>query len=200
MHQSSGSEAQKWRERVDGLITGLFRTFFPTKLYDAPASPDIMVEIQCEPNRNCNTDQASFKAYTFRWLAVTAQLCPWTKDRIMQKIRGSAAGAAQQCSGGDGGTWCGQNWNSDVWDGHNGAGEQMSALSVIMATMIDSVPLPVTASTGGISVGDPLAGIDTRGNLKLPKIQTADKVGAAILTVMIIAAMLSGCWFMIQDP
>jgi mannan endo-1,6-alpha-mannosidase len=158
-----------------------------------------MVEIQCEPKRNCNPDQTSFKAYTSRWLAVTTQLCPWTSALIMPKLRASAQGAARQCSGLDSGDWCGQNWNSDVWDGFHGAGEQMSALAVIGSTLIDKAPKPVTARSGGTSESDPNAGIDITPQQFWRKITVFDRTGAAILTSLPVLVTFGAAWWMIGD-
>jgi mannan endo-1,6-alpha-mannosidase len=156
-----------------------------------------MVEVGCEPAKKCNPDQTSFKAYTSRWLAVTTQLCPWTADKIMPKLRESAMGAARQCSGGDVGSWCGQSWNAPVWDGFQGVGEQMSALATIGANLIKVAPKPKTAKTGGTSEGDPNAGTEVP-KYKLYKISTADRTGAAIVTFLAMFTMLVGAWWMVD--
>jgi mannan endo-1,6-alpha-mannosidase len=158
-----------------------------------------MVEIQCEIKKVCNTDQTSFKAYTLRWLAVTTQLCPWTKDKIMPKIRASGMGAAAQCLGGDDRTWCGQNWNSPIWDGTRGAGEQMSALAAISANLITGMPKPVTGQTGGLSQSDPNAGNIAPRIAPLSKLTAADTVGASILTVMAGLGMVATCRWLMLD-
>jgi mannan endo-1,6-alpha-mannosidase len=160
-----------------------------------------MVEIQCEGKKGdeaCDRDQTSFKAYTTRWLAVTTQLAPFTASKIMPKLRDSAKGAAQQCSGGNEKTWCGQNWNVAEWDGFRGIGEQMSALAVIGTTLLENeeVQQLVTQDTGGTSKGDPTAGITVRYPYFLPNIQTADTVGASIITA-VASITLAGIWIWI---
>lgn len=147
----------------------------------------MMVEVACEPRQTCNNDQPSFKAYLSRWMAATAQIAPFTQDRIMKKLRASALGAAKQCSGGPDGTTCGRRWNQAEWDTKLGVGEQMSALSVIQANLIQKVEPPVTAAKGGVSQGDPSAG--TQGDnpiildpLLTRKITGGDRAGAIILT------------------
>jgi len=156
-----------------------------------------MVEVGCEIAKKCNFDQTSFKAYTARWLAVTTQLCPWTADKVMPILRASATGAAKQCIGGDTGTWCGQNWNSDVWDGFNGVGEQMSALATIGANLIKSAPKPKTSKTGGTSQGDPNAG-GNQPRYKFYTISTADRTGAAVLTFVTLFCFLLSAWWMVD--
>lgn len=153
-----------------------------------------MVEVTCEPLGNCNNDQPAFKAFLTRWLAVTAQLIPDLHERIFTYLRKSAAGAAGQCSGGALGRHCGREWNTTTWDGLSGVGEQMSALAVIQAMMLDTtdLPAPVGATTGGTSKGNPSAGTGnsgTTGSDGLPRVNretitTGDKAGAGILTAI----------------
>jgi mannan endo-1,6-alpha-mannosidase len=198
--QTNGDRQHKWKTRVDGLIDKFFERFFPRTINDRPASENVMVEIQCEPKKTCNPDQTSFKAYTSRWLAVTTQLCPWTAPKIMPKLRASAQGAARQCSGLDTGDWCGQDWNSDVWDGFHGVGEQMSALAVIGSMLVDKgARKPTTARTGGTSESDPNAGIDKVPQQHWRKITKADEVGAWIVTVFAVGATLGLAWWMVGD-
>jgi mannan endo-1,6-alpha-mannosidase len=115
----------------------------------------------------------------------------------MPKLRESARGAANQCSGGDSKNWCGQNWNSANWDGFKGAGEQMSALAVIQNTLIEKAPKPVTAATGGTSQSDPSAGIYGPKSLPLRVIRKSERTGAAILTVMVAFGMVGAAWWMV---
>lgn len=58
-----------------------------------------------------------------------------THQRIDFILQQSARGAAAQCSGGDHGTTCGADWTSDEWDGTQGLGEDLSALSIILANI-----------------------------------------------------------------
>ncbi|THW98877.1 family 76 glycoside hydrolase [Aureobasidium pullulans] len=143
----------KYMDRIDGLLNSTLERFFPDKM------GGVMVEVTCEPLGNCNNDQPAFKAFLTRWLVLTAQLVPEVYDRIFEYLRKSAAGAAGQCSGGELGRHCGREWNSTVWDGTSGVGEQMSALAIIQAMMLDTTELaaPVGATTGGTSKGDPSA-------------------------------------------
>jgi mannan endo-1,6-alpha-mannosidase len=161
-----------------------------------------MVEVHCEAKKNCDPDQTSFKAFTARWLAVTTQLAPFTSSKIMPKLHDSAKGAAQQCSGGDDKTWCGQNWNTAEFDGFRGVGEQMSALAVIGATLMEKneVQQPVTEDTGGTSKGDPTAGTTVRLPYYLPKLTTGDTIGASLLTAAVsIALFAMVIWINMKD-
>jgi mannan endo-1,6-alpha-mannosidase len=195
--QSKGAAQEKWKTRLTGLLDKFFSVFYPKTINGQPGSENVMVEILCEPSRRCNPDQTSFKAYSSRWLAVTTQLAPFTAGRILPKLRASAQGAARQCSGGDGGDWCGQNWNSPIWDGFKGVGEQMSALSAIGAVLIEKSPKPVTVRTGGTSEGDLTVGQDGRKN-QLSKITGADRTGAAILTFLMVLCISSTAWWMVD--
>jgi mannan endo-1,6-alpha-mannosidase len=158
-----------------------------------------MVEVSCEWNKNCNPDQTSFKAYLTRWLAGTIQLAPFTRDLVMPKLHASAAGAAQQCSGGDTGTKCGRDWNSGRWDGFTGVGEQMSALAAVQAILIDKAKKPTTANNGGTSKGDPNAGMGRPTGPKYSEITQGSRTGAGFLTALLVIGTLGGCWWMIDD-
>ena len=198
MKKTTGAAREKWKARVDGFLDTFFERFYPQQHMGSEGSYNVMVEITCEAAKICNPDQASFKAYTSRWLAVTTQLCPWTADKIMPKIRESARGAARQCSGGPSGTICGQNWNSDTWDGFQGLGEQMSALSVIQSTLIGQTQKPITEDTGGLSKADGTAG-KHHTNVPFEPITTADRVGAALFTFLVLISTLIGTWWLLND-
>lgn len=166
----------------------------------------IAVEVTCQPLNNCDTDELSFRAYLARWLAVTAQLVPSLYDTILPYLRDSAQGAAGQCDGGTDGMTCGQEWNTTVWDGTYGVGQQMSALGMIDSLMIDVEDLktPYTSSTGGTSKSDPSAGTGTGDSASGPavdtsKISTADKAGAGILTTLVLILLLGGAWWMVTS-
>jgi mannan endo-1,6-alpha-mannosidase len=186
--------------RVQGLVTKLSTVFFVTKDPDnKPLNPNIMVEISCEWSKLCNPDQTSFKAYLSRWMAATAQLAPFVTDQVMPKLQASAAGAAQQCSGGDTGSKCGRNWNAPVWDGFTGVGEQMSALAAVQSNLIGITKKPVTADRGGTSIGDPNAGTGKNVEPKWETITTGSKTGAGILTFVVMLILVGGGWWMVDD-
>jgi len=143
-----------------------------------------MVEVDCETDSTCNYEYSSYKAYLSRSMAATVQVAPFTEAAIMKRLKASATGAAGQCSGGANGRTCGRLWSQKTWDGNAGFGEQISALSVIQATLVQYVKLPLSANrtvTITINTGpDPLVS---------PTIASGDRVGASIRT----ALALSGC-------
>ncbi|KAI4614742.1 uncharacterized protein J4E88_005782 [Alternaria novae-zelandiae] len=185
--------AGRWRERLGGVINGT-DIFFQQQ-----GAPDVMIEMACERNGLCDHDQRSFKAYLARWMGWSMLAAPWTRDRIMPKLRASAVAAAQQCGPGKGG--CGLRW----WQGGNdkevGVGEQMSALEVMQNLLVDQVSGPVGLDNGGISENDPTAGSDV-GPVRVEhdSITTGDKAGAAILTLMVFAVFFGGgAWLIMSE-
>ncbi|KAH8431521.1 glycoside hydrolase family 76 protein [Aspergillus melleus] len=180
-----------WKTRVENIIRGL-DIFFPIG--------DIMSEVACEPNGKCNVDQRSFKAYLSRWMSHTIQIAPFTKDLLTPKLRASAEAAALQCSGPD--NACGLRWNrNETFDGSTGVGEQMAALEIFQGHLVNYVDKRVTANTGGISKGDPNAGTgksdeDSVG-IHERVISTGDRVGAGILTAVIVIGAMSAVYFMV---
>lgn len=78
----------------------------------------------------------------------------------------------------------------------------MSALAVIGATQITPGMVPLTSSTGGNSTSDPGAGSDAPHNpddeFKRNPITTADRAGAAVLTIIVIGAIVGiSVWIVI---
>ncbi|KAI9823431.1 MAG: hydrolase 76 protein [Thelocarpon impressellum] len=188
---TNGSE--KWRARVEGILKA-------TSVFFTEQPPNVMYEVACEPNGKCNVDQRSFKAYLSQWMAHTTQMAPFTADFIMPRLKASAVAAAQQCSGA-GGELCGVKWTMGTNDGSpGGVGEQMSALSVIGATLIPQVEAPATNSTGGISKGNSAAGgavATPPSGVRTEKVTTGDRVGAGFLTTFILVGVLGGAWWMV---
>jgi mannan endo-1,6-alpha-mannosidase len=181
---------------LKGLVTRTFTEFFATN--------DIAVETACEPIGNCDTNGFTFKGYTIRWLAITAQLVPELADQIWPYIKASGVAAAGQCSGGTDGHTCGMKWTQTTWDGSYGVGQQMSALSAVGANMlrVGNLKPPYTRDTGGESVGDPNAGTDSGSTDDQPAvltdpITTGDKAGAGILTALVLAFTLGGAYYLI---
>ena len=133
-------------------------------------------------------------------MAAATKYAPFTYNMIMPKLRDSAVAAAQQCSGGDNGQMCGMKWTQgSTWDGTQGVGQQMGALEVIQANLIDSVKPPFTNQTGGTSQGNPAAGGDGTSDPVLPQspIETKDRAGAGIITALIGIWVIGGLWWMI---
>lgn len=143
----------------------------------------------------CNLDQRSFKAYFSRWLADTAILAPFTRDIIMPKLAKSAKAAIKVCTGGDTGTQCGQRWSTGVNDDSFGVGEQMSALEVVQSNLIDEGSGWVSDVQGtGSSISNPSAGSGPRRPdvYVVTPATKADRIGAGILTTLVLAGVVGG--------
>jgi mannan endo-1,6-alpha-mannosidase len=157
----------------------------------------VMTEVACESNGKCDVDQRSFKAYLSRWMAATTKVAPWTSARLEPLLKSSATAAIGTCTAGIDGNQCGLKWTTQANDGSLGVGEQMSALEVVQSTLIDSVPGPVTNTTGGTSKGNNAAGTNVDDNpLMFNTITTGDKAGAGILTTALMASLFGGAWWM----
>lgn len=154
----------------------------------------------CESTGKCNVDQRSFKAYFARWLAATTKLAPFTTSHIMPLLATSATAAAKTCTGGTG-SECGLMWTTGTHDGSIGVGEQMAALEVVQANLISKSAGYASAVEGtGTSSGNANAGVgssSTSSDLTTTVITTADKAGAGILTVLILASVVGGSAMMI---
>ena len=180
-----------WRNRTQGLLDTTAFAFFPN---------GIAKEI-CEQNDLCNVDQRSFKAYLSAWMARTTQMAPWTYDKIMPLLKSSAVAAAAQCSGGPDGNTCGTKWfMNETWDTTDGVGQQMSAMSVFLATTIQNQEAPLTNKTGGTSLSNPTAGMidptDNIDDLINKKATKADKAGAWFITVLLVILTVAACFFL----
>lgn len=199
--QSDPSNNQLWKDRVDALING-------SQVFFIGPQNDIMTEVACESVNLCDLDQQSFKAYLARWIAATTKWAPWTYSSVKPRLDASAMAAAQQCTGGSNGRMCGLRWanNSGQWDGTMGAGQQMAAMEVVLATMIQGLEAPVTNSTGGTSPGNPEAGTQTSVGINgmssldmMSPIDKADIAGAYILTTLILISLIGGLWTVFHD-
>ena len=157
---------------------------------------NIMYEVACEPQSNCNYDQKSFKAYLSRWMAASWQVAPFLEPLMKPFLIASAQAAAAQCSGGADGVTCGTHWTESTYDGTNGVGQQLSALETIQNLLVDSSKAPLTNKTGGTSIGNPTAGTggDRLRTSPVKDITAADRAGAGILTFLMLAMLLGGAW------
>ncbi|CAN8103515.1 unnamed protein product [Discula destructiva] len=197
---TNGTDQTLWQTRTQGILSRAATFFF---------NNSVMYEPPCEPQSSCSIDSLSFKAYFARWLAGTAQMASFTWDTISSLMAASAAAAALQCSGtgsgykGLAGTACGSHWTAgSTWDGTNGVGEQMSALSMVIYSQVMAWgPTVYSANDGGVSTGDASAGADkTDSSLStLKAITTGDKAGAAFLTMGTVGGLLCACFFMVKD-
>ena len=185
-----------WQGRITALLNTTTTVFY---------KGDILTEPACEPFANCNTDQLSFKAYFSSWLASTSLLAPFTAQGISPLISTTASAAAQQCSGPLPAS-CGFAYTKlSAYDGSTGVGQQMSALSAIQVSMLlvpdQKVRGPLTNSTGGTSVGDAEAGRKTGNGLNGVagrKVTLGDRVGAGILTALVLGGVVGGTFVMVH--
>lgn len=126
----------------------------------------------------------SFKGYIHRWYSTVTKIAPFMAQTILPVLKTSAQAAIAQCTGGETGRQCGFKWVSGAFDDNTGAGQQMNVLGAVSSLLIGDVSGPVTADAGGTSKGDPNAGGEGDGFLKLKGITTADRAGAGILTTL----------------
>jgi len=211
-----------WEARVSGLLNSSIQQFF-----DPATQNTIMYEWQCETSMSCNLDQASFKAYLSRWMAITTQVAPFTAVTILPLLASSARAAAASCIGtsGSSNSICSTRWNVGAqWDGKYGVGQQISALEVIQNNLIAKAtqgggsngntgttpPPPLTVNTGGTSQANPngtgsSAGLwKTLGQDFMPywlptyDIQAKDRVGAGFLTFALIGFIVYGLIFLMS--
>lgn len=185
---TNGSEI--WKDRIDGLLTGMLRDFFPE---------DVAFELPCEGKKgSCTADMLSFKGYVHRWLSTVTKVAPYTAEVILPVLRTSAEAAVSQCTGGASGRACGFYWSERQYfdvaiDKTSGAGEAMNVLAAVSSLLISEADAPATELTG-ISKGDPNAGSRSRGPTEpLEPITTGDRAGAAILTMVVLGSAI-GAW------
>lgn len=191
------TEEQRWKDRLDNLLTG-------SKVFFTGPKKNIMTEVACEPVNLCNLDQQSFKAYLSRWLAAITKWAPHTYDFVIPYLRASAVAAAKQCVGGKNGRMCGLVWNKDKYDGTSGVGQQMAALEVTLSCMIKDRDGPLTSDNGGTSKGNPGSGGDDIGRTSprgpaFRTITAGDKAGAAMVTMIILLTLVGGIFCMLLD-
>ncbi|RFU80478.1 glycoside hydrolase family 76 [Trichoderma arundinaceum] len=191
------TESKVWKTRLDNLLNG-------SKVFFTGPDKNIMTEVACEPNTTCNVDEHSFKAYLSRWLANVTKWAPHTYNFVMPLLRASSIAAAKQCKGGENKRMCGLVWNKDKYDNTTGVGQQMAALEITMSNLIGSSRAPVTADTGGTSIGDPGGGGDDIGRNQpagpnYGPINGGDRFGAAILTLLVAGSMAAVMFFLFLD-
>jgi hypothetical protein len=189
---------QVWKDRVQGFLDNTKRVFFA----DQYADGKVMTEYACEPMFNCNPDQRSFKAYLSRWLAVCAQLAPWTQPQILPWLQNSAVAASKACTRNDKGYGCGRIWYNYNDDGLRDVGNQMSSLSVVQSNLILGAR-PLADINSGDSKSDPGAGAG-KGPPAPPQVLTrkmtmGDKAGAWTLTCVALLAFIGGAVAMLWE-
>ena len=197
-----------WEDRVNGIWGAAQKTFFEN---------EILYEVECEPQNKCDTDQLrfvlrpataaknlipltlrfSFKAYFARFVASAAKIAPFLYPTVQPYMVKSSQAAAAQCNGGTNGITCGTKWTTS-YDGTYGPGQQMCALEIILFNLIQEAPFPVSATSGGISHGNATFGTggdNQSPDIKpLPPITLTDRVGAGVVTAVIIIGTVGGGW------
>lgn len=140
--QNYTNSSQIWMDRTLGLLDSVNSFVTPFK-----NSTNMIFEAECELKQTCNIDQLSMKAFLVRWLAGTSLMAPFTAGRVGDLLRTSARGAAASCSGGPFGTTCGSKWYINGWDGTSGLGQQLSAMEVMYALLVNQTDPPANALT-----------------------------------------------------
>lgn len=200
----STTEAAYWETEVRSLLNATIRNFYPDNIAKEPA---------CEDSGTCTSDMYSFKGYVARWMAVTAQLCPFARDTVMSTLKTSAQAAIQTCSGSPAlnpnGRMCGFKWHETTWDGTTGAGQQMNVLATLVSLLATNEVVattggdggtPVTNSTGGTSGGDAAAGYGGKPwEDYVRPVTTGDKAGAGIVTVALVGSFVAGALWISLD-
>lgn len=164
----------------------------------------MITDWQCEASGQCYKDANGplFKGLTVSWLADIALIIPSLKEKILPKLQVSAEGAAKSCTG-NGQSLCGNRWYGG-YDGQNSMENAISGSQMMSAVMVKFLGLsskPVSIATGGNGTSDPSAGTGQRSEPGLlPPITTADRAGAGILTVLLVAGMIGGVIFLFTDP
>lgn len=73
-------------------------------------------------------------------------MAPYTAGRIGSYLRASAMGAVASCTGGAYGNTCGTKWYINGYDSITGLGQQIAAMEVIGALLINETAPPGTMS------------------------------------------------------
>jgi mannan endo-1,6-alpha-mannosidase len=196
---SQTNGAQVWKDRINGFLNNTQKVFFPDQY-----GGKILVEYACETQDNCNKDQRSFKGYLARWLAVAAQIAPFTQAQVIPWLQTSAGAAAKVCSGGPpGGIVCGRKWYVATDDGTRDIGNQMTAMAVVQANLIKSAP-PLANHQTGTSTGNAGAGNGERlptadDILATRPLTTGDRVGGWLVTGIMVLVTMGWVTFLLSD-
>lgn len=200
-HLWNHTEDEKWKVATEGILNHTLTKFF---------RDGIVYEQHCETFKSCNQDQRTFKGYLLRWMASAIQMAPFTAETLRPLIRNAGEAALKACSGpaietfkGHDGTACGFTWlprDEGPFDNSVGPGEQMNALDAVMYNLVEKAKPPVTAKKGGTSKGDVNGGVSDDEKTKIMRdITTADRVGAGIVTAILIGGMLAFCAYLIFE-
>ena len=100
-----------------------------------------------------------FKGFLAQYMALTTQLAPYTTATLQPLLATSATAAGNYCDQGTNDTQCTMWWTGAAGPATLGVGQQMSALNVFNANMMQFMSTSVTtANDGGTSQGNPDAG------------------------------------------
>lgn len=183
------TEEEEWKVRATDLLNAA--DFF--------LNNSILFEPQCMHTRTCNNDQRSFRSIFSRCLGLTGIMVPDLQQDVLNILEPTAEGVARSCSGGTDGVTCGQNWAIDGWDGLYGLGEQIASLEAVQNLLAFQAPAPYTEDSGGTSRGDSSAGMGATDGIDTNeiKVKQKDRVGAGILTSVVLLVFISGAVWMI---
>lgn len=135
-------------------------------------------------------------------MGATIPLAPFTEQLLLPKIQGSAMAAAEQCNGPD--NACGLVWTDHTeYKSTTGIGEQMAALEIFKANLVQTVDGPVTEKNGGTSKGNDESNRSGSGNsertdIRTRKIEGGDKAGAGILAALAVVMPVGAAAFMVM--
>jgi mannan endo-1,6-alpha-mannosidase len=193
MYNSTNANAT-WRDRLSTLVNGT-STFTDDNC--------IPVETACEGRNTCTTDMLALKGIFLRGLGSTAQLAPYTAEKLSCVLKGAATAVAASCDdAGDKGAQCGFVWTTGKDDGLHGAGQQMNALAALsIEYLLLAGPAANNTSSGGGSGGGSGSGSGNAtqsggaptGTSTIGKSgagMTADRAGAGFLVASAVLAVV----------
>jgi mannan endo-1,6-alpha-mannosidase len=158
---TTGSSQTAWETALNGLLNRTLPLFFPN---------GVAIEIACETEGTCDTDQRAYKGIMGRWLADTVQVTPFTSTTIMLMFTTTAQAAAQACVSPN---ECPFIWGGGVvsnsgGNGTTGVGEHLDALSFVQGLLVGQADLATqtggsgTASTTGTATGTGAAATNSK--------------------------------------
>ena len=179
---------------MDGLLGATLKTFFPQKF-----GGNILSEVACEPIMTCDRNQLGFKGYLAMWLAFTAILVPKTAEQIIPRLQGTVVAVGKQCSG-KSENLCGSRWYQPNWDGIEGLEVQMAALGAVTSNlMVMESQSPNTIDTNPDAKEHQIDSGDDEDPNKLDPINTGDRAGAWILTIIMVIAIGGAVGWLIKS-
>jgi len=140
--QQTGGNSPVWKTNLDNLLDAILKYSFKDGVAFEPA---------CETGGRCTSDMTAFKGYLLRFLGTTAQVAPYTRDKIKSLVTSTAKAAAAHCSGGSSGRACGFSWLESESRKSNattdGLGEQLTSLAAVESLLFFDASGPVTNAT-----------------------------------------------------